>query len=157
MQKNNKGQTIIHSVSELSAEERQLVRLGSIGGGALVLAIYFPILLLLGIGPSKQDPLFGCLVVLGVLFVWAVVLCWQGVYWGRYLMAANLGYAFATPLQTFAHNTSQNASFSSSDAVHYASSRAYHNHTSINPSSGFPMSGSSGIDTHGNPFGTRSW
>ena len=28
---------------------------------------------------------------------------------------------------------------------------------SINPSSGRPMSGSSGIDTHGNPYGTRSW
>ena len=157
MQKNNKGQTIIHSVSELSAEERQLVRLGSIGGGALVLAIYFPILLLFGIGPSKDAPLFVCCVDFGIIFVWAFVLCSHGIYWGRRLMAADLGYALPTRQQNWAYKASQYPSFSSGDAVHYASARTYNSHTSINPSSGFPMSGSSGIDTHGNPFGTRSW
>lgn len=47
-----------------------------------------------------------------------------------------------------------NHSNSSSSACHGYS---YSSSLSINPSSGRPMSGSSGVDTYGNPYGTRSW
>lgn len=157
MRMNDKGKVIIHSINELPSDAKGLIRLGAIGGGALVLAVYFSILLLFGVGPNKNDPLFVCCVDFGIIFAWAFALCSQGVYWGRRLMAADCGYVLPTRQQSFAYEASHKPSFSSGDAVHYASSSAYNNHMSINPSSGFPMSGSSGIDTHGNPFGTRSW
>lgn len=50
--------------------------------------------------------------------------------------------------------SSEQGSNDSSTAYHGCS---YSSSVSINPSSGHPMSGSSGIDTYGNPYGTRSW
>lgn len=157
MQKNDKGQVIIHSINELPLDEKKMVRLGAIGGGALVLAIYFPVLLLLGVGPSRQDPLFASCIDLGLVLAWAIGLGSQGVYWGRRLMAANLGYAFPARRQIWGDSSYQHPSFSSSEDVHYASASRYESHMSINPSSGLPMSGSSGIDIRGNPYGSSSW
>jgi hypothetical protein len=73
------------------------------------------------------------------------------------MMVADLGYALPTQQQAWAYEASQNPSFSSSDPLHYASSNSYDSYMSINPSSGLPMSGSSGVDISGNPFGSSSW
>lgn len=45
----------------------------------------------------------------------------------------------------------------SNDSCSAYSGYSYDSSVSINPSSGRPMVGSSGIDTYGNPYGTRSW
>ena len=49
------------------------------------------------------------------------------------------------------HMNDSNGSSSAYRGYNFGSS------VSINPSSGRPMSGSSGVDTYGNPYGTRSW
>jgi hypothetical protein len=74
-----------------------------------------------------------------------------GAIIGYHAMLAALGYQYFED-----DSFSENQSFSTNDSsIHRASD--YSTSTSINPSSGLPMSGSSGMDVSGNPYGTRSW
>src|SRR3546814_608853 len=69
--------------------------------------------------------------------------------WDRgYILAQ--GYPIGESSSLFQINHS-NGSSSAYRGYSYGSS------VSINPSSGRPMSGSSGVDTYGNPYGTNSW
>lgn len=44
-----------------------------------------------------------------------------------------------------------------SDISDCITSYEFDDHMSINPASGLPMAGSSGLDIYGNPSGTDSW
>jgi hypothetical protein len=80
-----------------------------------------------------------------------------GSSFGFDLMLSDLGYALSLEHYEGADFSSRNQPFSSNESPSYHRSNHYSTHVSINPSSGRPMSGSSGMDVSGNPYGTRSW
>jgi hypothetical protein len=151
MQKNDKGQVMISSIKKLSSAERKKVFCSSIGIGSLVLLIYGLLIVLLDYVPNQNDDLWM------LVFVGAANAFGFGAFFGFRLMISDLGYALPTRQQIWAHSLSQSHLFYSSDTQNHVYSHTDNSHMSINPSSGLPMSGSSGIDIAGNPFGTNSW
>ena len=157
MKKNNKGQLMIRSIRELDSSQQRQVRLAAIVVGSLVFLIYVLVILLLDDLPSLNDPLGALCIHSTLLLLVAGVAIHQGGLAGCRLMLADLGFALPTQQQLWVETLTTHQSFSSDVETHYPSSHTYSSHVSINPSSGLPMSGSSGMDTSGNPFGTRSW
>ncbi|KTC80114.1 MULTISPECIES: hypothetical protein [Legionella] len=156
MEKNHKGQVIIRSIDELSAAEQKQIRLASLGIGSLVLLIEVLAFLAFGAFPSNSGSLFFYCAD-WFLFV-AVPLASYGLgsSFGFVLMLSDLGYALSLG-HGGSDSSSLNQPFSSNESPSYHRSNNYGSHVSINPSSGRPMSGSSGMDISGNPYGTRSW
>ena len=157
MHMNDKGQQMICSVKQLSPSQRRQVHLASVGMGALVLLIYCLGFLLIGSAPSKHQPFFFYYADWGMILAFGSAAFGLGFVFGSRMMIADLGYALPTRQQVWADALPHNQSFSSGDAPSYPASNTYGGYISINPSSGLPMSGSSGMDTHGNPFGTNAW
>lgn len=157
MEKNNKGQLMIRSIRELDSSQQRQVRLAAIAVGSLVFLIYALTILLVDALPDLSDPFGAVCIHSTLLLVFAVLAIYQGGLAGCYLMLSDLGFALPTRQQLWADTLTAQQSFSSDSETHYPSSQTYSSHMSINPSSGLPMSGSSGMDTSGNPFGTRSW
>ncbi|MGM9451936.1 hypothetical protein ACTAZI_01235 [Legionella bozemanae] len=156
MEKNHKGQVIIRSIDELSTAQQKQIRLASLGIGSLVLLIEILAFLAFGAFPSNSGSLFFYCAD-WFLFV-AVPLASYGLgsSFGFVLMLSDLGYALSLG-HGRSDSSSLNQPFSSNESPSYHRSNNYGSHVSINPSSGRPMSGSSGMDNSGNPYGTRSW
>ena len=157
MEKNYKGQVMIRSLEELSPEQRKKLRLASMGIGSLVLLIVVLLFLCFGDFPSYKDSLFFYCLDWLLLIATPVASFAVGASFGFDLMLSDLGFAFSFESYGGSDSSSLNQRFSSHDSPHYHRSNHYGSSVSINPSSGRPMSGSSGMDSSGNPYGTRSW
>ena len=157
MEKNNKGPLMIRSIRELDSSQQRQVRLAAIAVGSLVFLIYVLVILLIDDLPDLSAPFWSVCIHSTLLFVFAILAIHRGGLVGCHLMLADLGFALPTRQQQWADTLTTQQAFSSDIETHYSSSQTYSSHMSINPSSGLPMSGSSGMDTSGNPFGTRSW
>lgn len=156
MEKNHKGQTIIHSIYELRpSQRRELRRASGIIGGLCVL-IYLLLILLFDGFPAYKNSVFETSIHWVFLLAFGTGALDLGYYkLGYYLKLADMGYVLA--YQSSDYYRSPNQAFSSSDSPRHSYSSFHSNSTSINPASGRPMSGSSGMDISGNPYGTRSW
>jgi hypothetical protein len=153
MKTNDKGRVVIHSFDELPQGLQKQIRLASLQFGTLVLLIAVLAFLAFGTFPNKHNSLFfycidWLLFVASPLGAFGVGACI-----GFELMLARLGFA----LPHGPYSPSLNQSFSSYDSPNFQHVQNYGSPVSINPSSGRPMSGSSGVDIAGNPYGTRSW
>lgn len=157
MNKDYKGRIMIHSLDELSLEQRKKLRLASMGIGALVFLIVVLIVLCFGGFPSnKGSLLFYCTDWL-LFLVSPLAAFGLAASFGFDLMLSDLGFALSYGYPGGSDSSSQNPTFSSHESPSYSRLNHYGSSVSINPSSGRPMSGSSGMDTSGNPYGTRSW
>ena len=157
MQKNDKGQLMIRGVKELPPAERKRVHWHAALMGTLFLGVYTVCFALFGSAPYRSPSLVFYYSDWGMIFVFAAVVCYCGAYLGLRLAVYVLGYVLPTQQQAWADHISQAQAFYSSDETHYPTSSSYNSYMSINPGSGLPMSGSSGVDTRGNPFGTNAW
>lgn len=155
MDKNHKGKVMIHSLDELPQDLRKKLFLASFGIGLLVFLIVVLAFLVSGIFSSKESSLG---IADWALFVATPLGAFGfGACFGFELMLSDLGFALALRHHTGSDFSSINQPFSSHDSPNYHRSNDYSSHVNINPSSGRPMSGSSGMDISGNPYGTRSW
>lgn len=157
MEKNHKREIVIHSLDELSPEQRKKLRLASMGIGSLVLLIVVLLFLCFGAFPSNKGSLFFYCIDWLLFLVSPLAAFGLAASFGFDLMLSDLGFALAYGYHGGSDSSSINQPFSSHDSPSYHSSSHYGSSVSINPSSGRPMSGSSGMDTSGNPYGTRSW
>ncbi|HAU1387074.1 TPA: hypothetical protein KKX58_001662 [Legionella pneumophila] len=157
MEKNSKGQILICSSSELLPYQIKSLNRTSAGIGALVVLVYLWILFLFDGFPETNQSLFfyahGWILILGFGFFAFL----QAAEFAFYMKLADMGYALSRRRQSSDYYPSSQQSFSSSNGSGHSFSSTYEASTSINPGSGLPMVGSSGIDTSGNPYGTRSW
>jgi hypothetical protein len=157
MEKNYKGQVMIRSLDEISPEQRKKLHLASMGIGSLTLLIAVLIFLCFGKFPSNEGYLFFYCMDWIFLIVAPFAAFGFGACFGSDLMLSDLGFAFSYGYHGGSDSSSLNQAFSSHESSSFPHSSHYGSHASINPSSGRPMSGSSGMDTSGNPYGTRSW
>lgn len=158
MEKNDKGQFVIHSLAEMPVSERRQVYLATAGIGSLVLVaailaylcLYFP-------NNHHSDILFRRDAWSLRAFLGAYIFL-IGSYVGFLLALRDLGYNYKGFHHHRFESSYQSNAFSSSDSstIFHSSSHSS-SYMSINPGSGLPMCGSSGMDTSGNPYGTRSW
>lgn len=151
MRKNDNGKWMIRSVRNLDSSQQRKVHMASIVVGSLVFLIYV-LMLLLTDGSPGGLPMDWIFVV-----VFGFVALYFGGLAGRHLMVYDLGFALPTRQQAWADTLAKSHSFYANEAALYPTTDSYSNDMSINPSSGLPMSGSSGMDTSGNPFGTNAW
>lgn len=156
MEKNHKGQSIIHSIEELRPSQRNQVKRAAIGIGFLMVLIFGLLLLLFDISPAYKSSLFEGNIQLILLLASGVTAFDLGYKLGFYMKVADLGYALVSH-PSADYYRSPNQAFSSSDSPRHSYSSFHSSSVSINPASGRSMSGSSGVDTSGNPYGTRSW
>jgi hypothetical protein len=145
----------INSLHELSSVEREKVHRTGLGIGFLTCCIGVLFLTCMGVYPfTVNDSVFffflTCLLSLNppiFLFVF-------GYLFGQYAQLNKLGYKL--PLCTPEFDLDHHARVGIDDhsiPQPYSFSSSF----SINPGSGLPMSGSSGMDNRGNPYGTSSW
>jgi hypothetical protein len=154
MEKNHKGQAIIHSLDELTLDQRKQIRLASRGVGLLALVVVLLAYLAFGSFPSKSDSLFFYCID-WLLFVAKPLAAFGfGACIGFDLMLSDLGFVLSFGHRIGVDSSSLNQCFSSDNSPNYYRSSNYSTHVSINPSSGRPMSGSSGMDSSGNPWHT---
>ncbi|MFA6302179.1 MAG: hypothetical protein WC627_03490 [Legionella sp.] len=155
MIKNDKGYITIDSLDELTPDQRKQVRFASIGAGVLSLLAVASAFLCFGLSPSKNSPLFFYCTdwILQIAVPFAGFCVGAGLV--RHLMLLHLGYIVSGYNGGF-DTSSPNRGFSSYDSPTHSANN-YHSSVSINPASGRPMSGSSGMDISGNPYGSRSW
>lgn len=157
MEKNYKGQMMIRSLDELPPEQRKKLRLASMGIGSLALLIVVLMFLCFGDFPSNKGSLFFYCTDWFLFLVSPLAAFGLGASFGYDLMLSDLGFAFSFGSYGGSDSSSLNQPFSSHESPNYHRSNHYGSSVSINPSSGRPMSGSSGMDISGNPYGTRSW
>lgn len=157
MEKNDKGQVVIHSIEELRPSQRRQVDRVAIGIGLLCALIYFLCFFLGGLVPDTSPPLIFSCISWFLFFAGAIVPFVFGRDFGLRMKLADMGYAFPKRHYAADYYRSPNQPFSSNDSPRYTASSFHSSTVSINPSSGQPMSGSSGMDISGNPYGTRSW
>jgi len=153
MENNYKGRVMIHSLDELPQALRKQIHLASLVAGSLVLLIAVLAFLVFGSFPSKHNSLFFYCTDWLLFVVTPLGAFGLGACFGFELMLARLGYG----LSFGSYSASLNQPFSSYDSPNYHHANNYSSPVSINPSSGRPMSGSSGMDISGNPYGSRSW
>ncbi|ARB91042.1 hypothetical protein A6J40_02055 [Legionella longbeachae] len=144
----------IHSLSELSLAERKKVRFVAIGIGLLTCFIGISILYCLDIYPFTDRPkdffAISCLVsIVPPLFLFAL-----GYAFGDFTQLMDLGYKRAYEPNCYSPTNTQ---YWGDHELHRITSSSSSPSMSINPASGLPMSGSSGMDCRGNPFGSNSW
>ncbi|HRD70418.1 MAG TPA: hypothetical protein PK657_09750 [Legionella sp.] len=145
----------INSLHELSCVERKKVHRTGLRIGLLTCCTGVLFLVCMGIYPfTVNDSVFffclACLLSLNPpIFLFAF-----GYLIAQYAQLAKLGYKL--PLFTPDFDSDHQAVVGSDEhSIHqpYSFSSSF----SINPGSGLPMSGSSGMDIRGNPYGTSSW
>lgn len=156
MENNRKGQVIIHSIDELRPSQKNQVKQSAIGIGLLMVLIYCSLVVFFDIFPDYKSSLFEGNIQLILLFAFGAAAFDLGYKLGFYMKTADLGFSFAKQTNVGTYSQSPNQPFSSSETARFQQS-FQGNSVSINPSSGRPMSGSSGMDISGNPYGTRSW
>lgn len=156
MEKTNNKRTLIYSVNELRPSLRiKVQRIAHLFGflAFLVVGLAF---LAFGIYPKGNDLFFLCgdwLLMLGIplaAYGMGYLLGWNIALWDLGFVLFQ-GYPIGDSSLSNHHQHSGNNTTSAYHGYSYSSS------VSINPSSGRPMSGSSGVDTYGNPYGTRYW
>jgi hypothetical protein len=143
----------ICSLNELPLDQRKSVRFIAIYMGLFTCLLGMTVLLLLDAFPFFPPEtgvfyLVTCLLSLNppiLLFV-------LGYGIGQLLKLRDLGYS----LQSHTINFSNHSDFLSNDIVTHQPC-SVSSSMSINPASGLPMSGSSLMDSRGNPLGTNSW
>lgn len=154
MEKKSTHKKLVLSVRALPLALQKIVRKASIISGSIGLILY--VLFVFSLGSLAFDDLFPLIIFFGVFVCAPVALA-------RFWVLSKFGYALPFHLiSKYAKNPAfysdfnhTNTSFHSHDSSSHSYSNSYH--SSINPSSGLPMCGSSGIDTSGNPYGSRSW
>jgi hypothetical protein len=157
MNKNDKGKMMIRSLDELTHVQRKQIRLASFGVGFFVLLVVVLAFLAFGSFPSKNSPLFFYCTDWILLIATPCASFGFGAAFGFELMLSDLGYVLSFGYRGGSDSLSLNQPFSSYDSPNYQHANNYSSPVNINPSSGRPMSGSSGMDISGNPYGTRSW
>jgi len=157
MEKNHKAQLIIRSIDELPTVQQKQIQLASIGIGSLVLLIELLAFLAFGSFPSNSGSLFFYFADWFLFLAVPFASFGLGSSFGFVLMLSDLGYALSLEYHSGAGSSSLNQPFSANESPSYHRSNHYSSHVNINPASGRPMSGSSGMDISGNPYGTRSW
>jgi len=157
MQKNDKGQIMIRSVKDLPHSARKKAYQCAAGMGALALVISGFLILSLEIAAEENHMLSVFAEDWIMISAMSCIAIGLASYVGLRIAIYALGYALPTQQQVWENHISQGQAFYTSDVTHYPSSSWHDSYTSVNPGSGLPMSGSSGVDASGNPFGTSSW
>ena len=154
MEKKSKERVLVSSVEDLRPSLRFKAQRAANLIGFLALSVVLLAFLAFDVYPKNKDLFFLC-------GNWLLMISTPiAAYIMGYLLGLNvalwdMGFAFA---QGYAvdENGMHLSNFSHSEASGYGG-YSIGSSISINPSSGLPMSGSSGVDTHGNPYGSRSW
>lgn len=149
----------IHSLDELPFEERQAVRSTALRTGVITCFIGTSLLYLLGFYPFIMGTGFEFAISFLLSFNPPVLLFAFGYAISESIKLSKLGYAKATTPYESSTNPYFSSSFKSPESSSFQPSAIHspHSSMSINPASGLPMSGNSGVDCRGNPFGTNSW
>jgi len=144
----------ITSLKELAVRERKKVQRTARGIGLLTCALGIATLYFINIYPFIDGKGFffwiNCLLSLNP----PVLLFALGYVLGEFAQLADLGYLRSYQVSDSGFN--ENPSFGSNETISHRP-YSFNSPMSINPASGLPMSGSSGMDSRGNPFGTNSW
>ncbi|WP_298624829.1 hypothetical protein [uncultured Legionella sp.] len=154
MENTNNKRTLIYSVNELRPSLRIKVQRTAHLVGFLALLVVSFAFLAFGIYPKGNDLFFLCgdwLLMIGIplaSYGMGYLLGWNSALWDLGFVLFQ-GYSVGDGSNHHMH--------SGNDTTHAYHGHSYSSSVSINPSSGRPMSGSSGVDTYGNPYGTRSW
>ena len=154
MEKKAKKRVLISSVEDLRPSLRKKAQRAAYLIGVLALSLVLLGFLIFDVYPRDKDLFFLCgnwlLMISTPLAAYGM-----GYLFGLNVALWNMGFAFAQEY-VVDENGMHLPNFSNSEASGY---RGYSigSSVSINPSSGLPMSGSSRVDTHGNPYGSRSW
>ena len=149
----------IHSLDELPQEERQAVRSTALRIGFITCFIGTSLLYLLGFYPFTTGTGFEFVISFLLSFNPPVLLFVFGYVISESIKLAKLGYAKAATPYESSTSSYVSSSFKSPESSSFQPRTIHspHSSMSINPASGLPMSGNSGVDCRGNPFGTNSW
>ena len=157
MMKNDKRKRMLRSLEELTPAQRKPLYWASLGVGFLVLLVVVFAFLAFGSFPRKNSPLFVYCIDWILLIATPCASFGLGAAFGFELMLSDLGYALSLGYGGEGASLSPDHPFSSSHSPKYPHVNHYSSPVNINPGSGRPMSGSSGMDVSGNPYGTSSW
>lgn len=144
----------INSLNELSLAERKQVRFTALGIGLLTCFIGTIVFYFMDDYLFTEGTGFFFVVSCILSFVPPLFFFVFGYLLGDFVGLADLGY-----MRAYQTNNYSNAN-GVSLMIHELSApqlTSISSSMSINPASGLPMSGSSGMDSRGNPFGTNSW
>ncbi len=146
---------LIFSVYEIRPSLRIKVQRAAHLVGVLVALVALLAIFAFDFFPKQNIPFF-------VYIDWVLEICAPlAAYVVGYLFGLNIALWDKGFVLAQGYPIGENSSLSQMNQSNGSSSvcRGYNygSSVSINPSSGRPMSGSSGVDTYGNPYGTRSW
>lgn len=149
---------LIHSLNELPQDERIAVRSFAIKTGLVTCFVGVAVLYALGVYPFTMETGFAFFITVLLSFNPPILLFAFGYAIAQSIKLNQLGYAMPTSLhQPYSNTTTTDSALRSVDIHTYHPTTMHHTSMSINPASGLPMSGNSGIDCRGNPYGTLSY
>ena len=156
MDKAAQEKRVIHSLKELTQEEKQQAYKLPRKAGMIVFLIEVFVIIAFGLYPHSRHGIDWSSVDLIIETGFVVMSTGAVISLTLKKSLSSLGLVLLDQIYmdpTYGE-TNQPFSRSGSNSHH---SQSYSSHMSINPSSGHSMVGSSRTDTSGNPFGSRSW
>lgn len=156
MDKVTQEKRVIHSLKELTPEEKQQAYQLPRKVGMIAFLIEIFVITAFGLYPSLSHGMdwFSTDLIIETGFV--VISIGFVMSYALSKSLSSLGIVWLEKSYMHPNYGSTNQPFSRSESHSYHS-QSYSSHMSINPSSGHSMVGSSRTDTSGNPFGSRSW
>ncbi len=156
MDKAHQEKRVIHSLKELTQEEKQHAYKLPRKVGMIAFLIEIFVIIAFGLYPDLNygNDLFSTTLIIEIALVAMSIVFLMSFALSKSL--SSLGIVWLEKSYMHSNYESTNQPFSRSESHSYHS-QSYSSHMSINPSSGHSMVGSSRTDTSGNPFGSRSW
>ncbi|MCR9192609.1 MAG: hypothetical protein NXI01_08115 [Gammaproteobacteria bacterium] len=156
MDKAAQEKCVIHSLKELTQEERQQAYKLPRKAGMIAFLIEIFVITAFGLYPHSSHGIDWSSVDLIIETGFVVMSTGAVISLTLKKSLSSLGLVLLDKMYMNPSFGETNQPFSRSQS-HSCHSQSYSGHMSINPSSGHSMVGSSRTDTSGNPFGSRSW